>query len=56
MALSVNEPLLDVSQLNAGNLMTVTMETMYSPPETWTVTGAQYAYASALPIPVNGEV
>lgn len=56
VGLSVNEPLLDVSQLNAGNLLTVTMESLYAPPESWTLTGTQYAFASALPVPVNGEV
>ena len=56
VGLSVNEPLLDVSQLNAGNLLTVTMETLYAPPESWTHTGTQYAFAAALPVPFNGEV
>lgn len=53
--LSVNEPLVDSSQLNAGNLMTITVESLYSPPESWAVTGTQYAYAAALPVPLNAE-
>ena len=56
VGLSVNEPLLDVTQLNAGNLMTVTMETLFAPPESWTLTGTQYAFAATLPVPVTGEV
>ncbi|KAL4238526.1 Cilia- and flagella-associated protein 70 [Mactra antiquata] len=52
--LSVNEPLVDET-LQSGNLMTVTVESMFSPPESWTVTGTQYAYAAALPVPVNSE-
>jgi hypothetical protein len=54
--LSVNEPLVDPSQLNAGNLVTVTVESLFSPPESWALTGVQYAYAAALPIPVTAEV
>lgn len=54
--LSVNEPLVDNSQTNAGNLMTITVESLFSPPESWSVTGAQYAYAAALPVPINAEV
>lgn len=54
--LSVNEPLVDNSQQNAGKLMTVTVESLFSPPESWTVTGTQYAYAAALPVPVTAEV
>ncbi|XP_060604495.1 cilia- and flagella-associated protein 70-like isoform X22 [Ruditapes philippinarum] len=53
--LSVNEPLVDNSQMNAGNLMTITVESLFSPPESWSVTGTQYAYAAALPVPVNAE-
>ncbi|XP_053401249.1 cilia- and flagella-associated protein 70-like isoform X9 [Mercenaria mercenaria] len=53
--LSVNEPLVDNSQLDAGNLMTITVESLFSPPESWTLTGAQYAYAAALPVPVTSE-
>jgi len=51
----VNEPLLDEAQLNDGNLMTVTVGSMFSPPETWAMTGVQYMYGSAMPVPVNGE-
>lgn len=54
--LSVNEPLIDESQLNNSNLVTLTMESLYSPPDSWTTTGTQYAYAAALPLPVNSEV
>lgn len=54
--LSVNEPLVDEGQINNSNLVTITMESLFSPPEPWTVTGTQYAYAAALPLPINAEV
>ena len=54
--MAVNEPLLDEAQLNEGNLMTVTLASMYSPPETWALTGTQYMYGAAMPVPVTGEV
>ncbi|XP_052768283.1 cilia- and flagella-associated protein 70-like isoform X5 [Mya arenaria] len=55
VVLSVNEPLVDESQANQSNLVTITLESLYSPPEAWTVTGTQYAYAAALPLPVTSE-
>ena len=56
MTISVNEPLLDETQLTDGNLFAMTMESLYSPPETWTQAGQQYHYVATLPIPVSGEV
>ncbi|KAL5008723.1 hypothetical protein ScPMuIL_014304 [Solemya velum] len=53
--LSVNEPLLDDTQLNAGNLMTISLESMFSPPDGWTITGTPHGFAGAIPIPVNSE-
>nr|KAG5710751.1 hypothetical protein BaRGS_035153 [Batillaria attramentaria] len=53
--LAVNEPLLDENQLKEGNLMTVTVESLFSPPETWQLTGTQYYYTAALPVPCNIE-
>jgi hypothetical protein len=56
VVLSVNEPLLDESQLKDGNLMTVTVESLFSPPDSWQLQGQQYFYTVALPIPANTEV
>lgn len=56
VTLAVNEPLLDEQQLKDGNLMTVTVESLFSPPEQWQLTGTQYYYAAALPVPCNSEV
>ena len=47
---------MNVQEQGIGNLMTVTVETMYSPPESWTMAGTQYAYATALPVPVSADV
>jgi hypothetical protein len=56
VCICVSETLMDVQEAGIGNLMTLTMETMYSPPESWTMAGAQYAYATALPVPVSSDV
>ncbi|OWF40657.1 Tetratricopeptide repeat protein 18 [Mizuhopecten yessoensis] len=55
VVVSVNEPLMDSPQASTGNLMTITMESLLSPPESWTLAGSQYCYAAALPIPVTAE-
>lgn len=55
VCICVSETLMDVQEAGIGNLMTLTMETMYSPPESWTMAGAQYAYATALPVPVSSD-
>ncbi|KAL3873547.1 hypothetical protein ACJMK2_036646 [Sinanodonta woodiana] len=55
VSVSVNEPLLDETQLKSGNLLTISMESLFSPPEGWPLTGIQYAYVTALPVPVNSE-
>ena len=56
IAISVNRPLLEGSQVDMNNLMTITAESLFAPPETWALTGMQYAYAVALPVPQNNEV
>ncbi|ELU15780.1 hypothetical protein CAPTEDRAFT_154432 [Capitella teleta] len=53
--LSVNEPLLSDSQLKECNLMNITMESLYSPPDSWLPTGQQYMYTATLPMPLNAE-
>lgn len=55
VSISVNDPLLDEYQLTNGNLMTVTMESMFSLPETWQMQGLQYVFSAALPVPSNSE-
>lgn len=55
VVISVQESLLEGTQIDQGNLMTLTIESLYSPPESWTMTGSQYAYAAALPIPMSAD-
>ena len=54
--LSVNDPLLSESQLENCNLASVSIESLYSPPEGWSLTGPQYMYTAAMPLPFMGEV
>lgn len=54
--ISVNEPLLDEHQLQEGNLVTITVESLFSPPDTWQLSGPQYFYIASLPIPTTSEV
>ncbi|CAC5385598.1 Cilia- and flagella-associated protein 70 [Mytilus coruscus] len=55
VSICVNDHLMDVQEQGIGNLMTVTVETVYAPPESWTMAGTQYAYATALPVPVAAD-
>ena len=54
--LRVNEALLDEQQMSEGNLMTITVESLFSVPETWQLTGPQYYYSASLPVPYNMQV
>ncbi|CAH1791968.1 unnamed protein product, partial [Owenia fusiformis] len=51
----VGEPLLTEPQLQDSNLMSVSVESMYSPPDAWMPSGPQFIYTVALPIPITGE-
>ncbi|ESO85468.1 hypothetical protein LOTGIDRAFT_229452 [Lottia gigantea] len=53
--LSTQEPLLSDKHLKDGNLMKITIENLLSPPESWMLSGAQYYFAAALPIPVTAD-
>ncbi|KAL8611122.1 hypothetical protein ACOMHN_064412 [Nucella lapillus] len=55
IAVVINESLLDEQQLKEGNLMTITVESVFSPPDSWQLTGSQYYYTAALPVPCNNE-
>ncbi|CAG2258081.1 Cilia- and flagella-associated protein 70 [Mytilus edulis] len=55
VTICVNDNMMDVQEQGVGNLMTVTVETVYAPPESWTMAGTQYAYATALPVPVAAD-
>ncbi|XP_050413977.1 cilia- and flagella-associated protein 70 [Patella vulgata] len=53
--ITVQVPLLVDKNLKDGNLMRITMENLHCPPESWTLSGIQYYYAAALPIPITEE-
>ncbi|XP_076442365.1 cilia- and flagella-associated protein 70-like isoform X3 [Babylonia areolata] len=55
VTVGVNEALLDPQQLQDGNLMTVTVESLFSPPDSWQLTGTQFFYSAALPVPCSTE-
>jgi len=54
--LSVNEPLISSAMAQDTNLMSCTVESLYSPPEAFQLTGQQFVYVASLPLPLNAEV
>ena len=56
--LSVNEPLLTEMQRKDANLMSITMETLFSPPDSWAIGGAAqgFTYVAAMPMPLSADV
>jgi len=55
VTISVDEPLLSESQIKESNLLCITTESLYSPPDSWTLSGGQHIYTAALPMPVTNE-
>lgn len=53
---SINEPLLSEEQLKDANLFSITVESLFSPPDTWGASGTQYLYTAAMPLPQTAEV
>ncbi|XP_032896225.1 cilia- and flagella-associated protein 70 isoform X2 [Amblyraja radiata] len=51
IALSVPEPLLSEAQLEVSNLMRITVESAYSVPDSWNLTGPQFNYIISLFLP-----
>lgn len=56
LQLSVNEPLVSSTTAEETNLLNVTIESVFSPPDAFQVTGQQFAYVASLPLPMNSEV
>ena len=56
VVVNVNEPLLSEDHLKDANLLSLTVESVYSPPEAWANQPAAYVYTAALPLPQNAEV
>ncbi|KAM4632127.1 cilia- and flagella-associated protein 70 [Discoglossus pictus] len=55
VAISVPEPLLSEAEINNGNILSVTLEAVYSPPESWNTAGPQFNYLMCLQKPAGGE-
>ncbi|XP_066915368.1 cilia- and flagella-associated protein 70-like [Clytia hemisphaerica] len=51
---SMEKPLLTEEQLENCNLLTLCVENLFSPPESWTPNG-QFSYAACLQMPVSNE-
>ena len=54
--LTVTEPLVTTPTSQETNLLNVTIESLYSPPDTFQLTGQQFAYVASLPLPLTAEV
>lgn len=54
--LSVVNPLVPEQQKSETNLLAMTIESLYSPPDNFVLTGPQFNYTAALPMPVSKEV
>lgn len=53
--LTVNESIVKGSQLEESNIINITMESLFSPPESWTSSASTFNYVAATPIPLGGE-
>ena len=57
VSVSVNDPILSELQIKETNLMNLTVESLYSPPESWNIQhAAQYIFTAATPMPLSTEV
>jgi len=53
---TVNPSVLNADQLNEGNILFMTAESLFSPPETWASAGPGFAYVVASPVPLSCDV
>ncbi|XP_041432428.1 cilia- and flagella-associated protein 70 isoform X2 [Xenopus laevis] len=56
VAVCVPDPLLSDAQINDGNILRVTVESVYCAPESWNTTGPAYNYVMSLQMPPAGEL
>ncbi|CAG5132206.1 unnamed protein product [Candidula unifasciata] len=52
---AVSEPLFDEFQISEGNMLTISVGSLYSPPESWMITGVNHSYGVALPVPLTAD-
>jgi hypothetical protein len=56
IVVTLDQQLLSEEELAKSNIVTVTLESLYSPPEPWLTATQPYAYTVSLPLPVTEEV
>ncbi|UJR26687.1 hypothetical protein I4U23_008003 [Adineta vaga] len=52
---SVDQPLIPTRDQSNTNAISITLEGLYSPPETWITSGSSFIYTATLPIPINDD-
>lgn len=57
VVVTVKDPVIKEEEMKEMILMDMTLESLYSPPEAWTIQSApQYTYTVATPVPISAEV
>ncbi|KAH9509070.1 Cilia- and flagella-associated protein 70 [Bulinus truncatus] len=52
---TLNQALLNEAQLKGSNILTISLGSLFAPPESWTIIGQTYNYGASLPIPIAPE-
>ncbi|CAF0731760.1 unnamed protein product [Adineta ricciae] len=55
VSVSVEQPLVSTRDQSNTNSISVTLEGLYSPPETWIAGGSSFIYTATLPMPLNDD-
>ena len=56
VSVSVEQPLIPTRDQSNTNSISVTLEGLYSPPETWIAGGSSFIYTATVPMPLNDDV
>uniref|UniRef100_A0A3P9H1Z1 Uncharacterized protein n=1 Tax=Oryzias latipes TaxID=8090 RepID=A0A3P9H1Z1_ORYLA len=56
VCVSVSDPLLSEDELSASNFLKITLEAVYSVPDSWVPVPTSVTYAAALEVPLTAEV
>ena len=54
--MTVDQQLLSEEDFSKSNIVAITVESLYSPPEPWNNATQPYAYTVAMPLPISDEV
>ncbi|KAK6998198.1 cilia- and flagella-associated protein 70 [Biomphalaria glabrata] len=52
---TLNQPLVTDAHFKGSNILTISLGSLYSPPESWTTMSQSYHYGASLPIPITPE-